>query len=95
MEGLLLIHGDAQGDATTSEWDAFFTAARQSGMFDGGSELGERYVVSKSPSSQSPTKIAGFMRFSSNSKPQLDILLAAHPVVVRGGNVELYELLKT
>jgi hypothetical protein len=35
------------------------------------------------------------MRFSSNSKPQLDILLAAHPVVVRGGTVELYELLKT
>jgi hypothetical protein len=94
IEYLLLIHCDAQSDATTSEWDAFFTSAKRSGMFDGGSELGKRCIVRNSPSGQSQTTLAGFMRFSSSSRQQLDVLLATHPVVVHGGTLELYELHK-
>jgi hypothetical protein len=92
---LLLIHGDAREEATESEWGAFFDAAKKSGIFEGGSELGRRDIVCNSPTINSPTKIAGFMRFKSDSRQQLDDLLAAHPVVVHGGTVELYELSET
>jgi hypothetical protein len=91
---LLLIHGDTPSRPTAEEWTRFFTAAKDSGMFRGGSEIGARTMLGRQPTSSS-LPLTGYMRFDTDDKPRLLQLLAQHPVVVHGGTVELCELPKS
>jgi len=92
---LLLIQNDAKSQATPAEWDAFLVAARASGMFEGGSALGEREVIGDVQSAKSTHHIGGYMRFDTNDKAKLLELLRRHPVVVHGGSVELCAMPRT
>jgi hypothetical protein len=89
---IVLIQSNLKSEATAEEWRAFFTAAQQSGMFKGGSEIGKRLVVGDASSAKSTAHIVGYMRFDSDDKQQILDLLAGHPVVVHGGSVELCEM---
>ena len=92
---LLFIQNNAKGKSTPAEWDRFFTTAKKSGMFLGGSALGERVVVGDTQSAQSTKHIGGFMRFDADDKTKILELLKQHPVVLHGGSVELCEMPKT
>ncbi len=91
-EYLLLIHGNENSPIPDEEWARFLTAAHQSGMFAGGSEVGRREFLGNAASARSSEHIVGFMRFDAVEKSRLLDLLKIHPVVVHGGSVELCEL---
>lgn len=92
---LLLIHDNTTSDTTGADWDLFISAARQSGLFQGGSALGERVVIGDARTAKSTEHIAGYMRFDSDDRQKILDLLQQHPVVLRGGSVELCEMPKT
>lgn len=89
---LLLIHGNAKSNPTAEEWSAFFTVAQESGLFQGGSEIGERVAVGDTDSMKSTEHLVGYMRFDSASREDVLELLKRHPVVLHGGAVELCEM---
>ena len=92
---ILLIQGNEKTKPTTQEWDQFFTAARQSGLFAGGSAVGQRVVLGDTQSAKSIDHIVGYMRFDAEDKQKLLDLLKLHPVVIHGGSVELCEMPKS
>lgn len=92
---LLLIQGNGKTGGTTEEWERFFVAARESGTFRGGSEVGKRELVGDPHSARSSEHIVGYMRFDSGDKQKILDLLKMHPVVLHGGSVELCELPKS
>ena len=94
-EYLLLIHGNETTPTTADEWDRFFAAARASGTFRGGSEVGAREIVGGGATARSSDHIVGYMRFDSDDRAKLRALLQLHPVVLHGGTVELCELPKS
>lgn len=89
---ILLVHGNATTKPAAAEWDQFFAAARQSGLFEGGSAIGTRVVLGDARSAKSSDHIVGYMRFDADDKQQLLELLKRHPVVMHGGSVELCEM---
>lgn len=95
VQYLLLIQNNAKTPITPDDWETFFSAARASGMFKGGSAVGERVVIGDTASARSTRHIGGFMRFDTDDKPALLELLKLHPVVLHGGSVELCEMPKT
>ncbi len=92
---ILLIQGNAKTKPSAEEWNQFFTAARQSGLFEGGSAMGKRAVLGDAQSAKSSDHIVGYMRFDAEDKQELLNLLKQHPVVMHGGSVELCELPKS
>ncbi len=94
-EYILLIQGNEKTATSADEWDRFFVAARESGAFRGGSEIGKREVVGDRESARATEHIVGYMRFDSADKQVLLELLKKHPVVLHGGSVELCELPKS
>lgn len=91
---LLLIHDNAKTVPTVDEWNQFFAAATRSGLFKGGSALGARTIMGDASAAPS-NHIGGFMRFDADEKRRVLDLLQMHPVVLRGGSVELCEMPKT
>ena len=89
---LLLIHGNTTSESAPEEWDSFFTAASESGLFKGGSEIGDRICLGNNEPEKTSAHIVGFMRFDSDDRKKIEDLLAIHPVVLRGGTVELCEM---
>ena len=89
---ILLIQGNATSESSPEEWDAFFTAARQSDLFQGGSRIGKRIVLGDAQSAQATDHIVGYMRFDSDDRQKILELLSKHPVVIHGGSVELCEM---
>jgi hypothetical protein len=92
---LLLIQNNAKTKATPAEWDRFFAAAKASGMFKGGSALGERIMLGDTQSAQSTRHVGGFMRFDTDDQAALLELLQQHPVVLHVGSVELCAMPRT
>ncbi|MEK6260767.1 MAG: hypothetical protein AABP62_19380 [Planctomycetota bacterium] len=92
---ILLIHDNVKTEATAAEWNQFLAAARQSGLFEGGSAMGKRVVLGDTQSAKSSDHIVGYMRFDAEDKQQLLDLLKRHPVVMHGGSVELCEMPKS
>jgi hypothetical protein len=89
---IALIQRNYKSNPTTEEWQSFFAAARLSGCFKGGSEIGNRLVIGDGQTARSTDHIAGYMRFDSDDRQKLLLLLENHPVVVHGGSVELCEM---
>jgi len=92
---ILFIQGNAKTKSTPEEWDQFFTAARQSGLFEGGSAIGKRVVVGDTLTAKSTDHITGYMRFDAEDRQKLLDLLKRHPVVIHGGSVVLCEMPKS
>lgn len=99
MQYLLLIYEDADSAADAEEWQAFFTRARASGLFVGGSELVAHSVIGDA--AVVTDNVAGYMRFDTSDddggelasdKEALLQLLTRHPVVAHGGTVQLLEM---
>ena len=86
---ILFIHRDTESEPTSDEWESFFQSAAQSGMFRGGSAIGEREEIGDAQVAKPSDHIAGFMRFDSEDKQAVLDLLESHPVVIHGGCVEL------
>lgn len=92
---ILLIQDNTKTESTSEDWERFLTLARQSGMFQGGSEIGSRMIVGDVTSAKSTDHMVGYMRFDSDDKQKLLDLLQQHPVILHGGSVELCELPKS
>ena len=95
MEYITFMHRNADTAATEEEWDRFFDAARESGMFQGGSAVGARSTIGEKDVPDVTEHIGGYMRFDADSMDGLTELLKQHPTVVHGGTVEICELPKT
>jgi len=95
MQYLLLIHGNARSTPSAQEWTAFFARAEASGMFQGGSAIGNKQLIGSTLSASRSDHIAGFMRFDSEDRQRVLDLLDEHPVVTHGGTVELCEMPRT
>jgi hypothetical protein len=89
---ILLVQGNPKSNSTPEEWDAFFKAAQESGLFRGGSEIGARTVLGNIESSQPTDHIVAYMRFDSDDKQPILNLLEKHPVIIHGGSAELCEM---
>jgi hypothetical protein len=92
---ILLIQGNSKSASTPEEWEIFFTAAKQSGLFEGGSKIGKREIIGDISSAKPTDHIVGYMRFNSDDKQKILNLLEKHPVVIHGGTVELCEMPKS
>ncbi len=66
MEYIALIHKNADSTPTAQEWERFFELAGQSGMFQGGSEIGRRIAVGSKAVSDTTHDVGGYMRFVSD-----------------------------
>jgi hypothetical protein len=89
-EYILLIHARTATAPADAEWGRFITAAKASGMFRGGSEIGRRVTLGN-PTAPASSHLAGYMLFETDDHAALLKLLQDHPVLVHGGTVELCE----
>jgi hypothetical protein len=92
MQYIALIHNNTDSTPTADEWAQFFDAARQTGMFKGGSAIGARYTIGGKSVSDGTETIGGYMRFDSDDLERLQALLADHPMIKHGGTIELCEM---
>lgn len=92
---ILLIHENTKTNPTAEEWNQFFSVAHQSGLFKGGSAIGDRIIIGDAQFVTPSNHIGGFMRFDSDDKQKIMDLLQKHPVVTHGGSVELCEMPKS
>ncbi len=95
MDYITLIHNNTKTPTSEQQWQDFFTLARNSGLFDGGSAIGERFTIGDSQDALSSDHIVGYMRFSTEDRDALETLLQQHPVILNGGSVELCECPRT
>ena len=92
MQYIALIHRNTDSTPTPAEWDRFLGAAKETGMFRGGSAIGRRYTVGQKEVADTTETIGGYMRFDSDDFQRLRALLDEHPVTKHGGTIELCEL---
>ena len=92
MQYLVLIHRNSDSSPSAEEWGRFFDAAKATGMFQGGSVIGSRQAIGRKPVADTTDSVAGYMRFDADNESELLSLLEEHPVVRRGGTIELCEL---
>ena len=92
MQYLALIHKNTDTTPTSAEWDHFFKIAAETGMFQGGSEIGVRHIVGHKQVPDTTKSVGGFMRFDATNLDQFLMLLNEHPVIKHGGTIELCEM---
>lgn len=86
---LALMRDDATSLPDPAEWSGFFAVAAASGLFRGGSALGEATSLRHEGTPAAACGIVGVMRFEADSVAALRDLLAAHPWYRHGGTIEL------
>jgi hypothetical protein len=91
---ILLMHNDSPPDAVRRDtWPAYFAKLEQSGLFEGGSTIGDGVCVSKSATPPPITHVlAGYIRIRAESLSAARELVAGNPVFEAGGTVEIREL---
>jgi len=103
VEYILLIHNNAEKAATEEQWNEFFLAAKQSGLFTGGSEIAKGELIGSKDAELLSVRIAGHMRFridladdtGEDALYKLHQLLEIHPTVLQGGTIELCPMPKS
>lgn len=95
MEYILFIHNNVEAPAEPEQWEKFFTAARKSAVFSGGSEIANRVQVGSKQVDDITHTIGGFMRFETNNVNEIHELLMLHPIYLQGGTLELCEMPKS
>jgi hypothetical protein len=89
---ILMMHDDAPGGANL-DWEPYITRLRESGVFLGGSAIGDGACVKKSGDAPDPTlHISGFIRVTATDLGDAKRLLRGNPVFEAGGTVEIREL---
>jgi hypothetical protein len=94
-EYLLLMHDDVEvGDE--GAWQSYIGALRQTGAFEGGSEIGDGMCVRKNGQAPPITAhLVGYIRVNALSMEHAKSLLAGNPLFEAGGTVEIRELPKS
>jgi hypothetical protein len=92
LQYIALIHGNAVTPPTADEWERFFDVAQRSGLFRGGSAIGNAVRIGAPEPLSSADAIVGFMRFDADALGELHELLAVHPVICNGGSIDLCEM---
>ena len=98
MEYITFMHKNKDPGATggtEGEWDQFLEVAKVSGLFRGGSTIGQRTTIGKGEVPDITSTIGGYMRFDTETLDELTDLLEQHPTVVHGGTVEICEMPKS
>ena len=95
MEYILFIHNNADIVTTEEQWQTFFSKAKSSGVFQGGSEISNQLQIGNKSVQKITNTIGGFMRFESEDKNEILALLEKHPVIIQGGTLELCEMPKS
>lgn len=95
MEYILFIHNDVDAVATKEQWELFFSKAKKSDVFQGGSKISNPNKLGKKETKIITDTIGGFMRFKSQNKNEILSLLEYHLVLIQGGTLELCEMPKT
>lgn len=95
MEYILFIHKNTDIATTEEQWQAFFTMAKNSGVFQGGSEIANQLQIGKKSVQKITDTIGGFMRFESEDKNEILALLEHHPIALQGGTLEICEMPKS
>lgn len=95
MEYILFIHNNESQPTTSDQWQRFFSAAKKSGIFSGGSEISRGVQIGAKKSHLVSDHIDGYMRFETDDIDKLYQLLELHPVKIQGGTLELCETPKT
>lgn len=92
MQYIALIHKNTDTTPASAEWEHFFKMAAETGMFQGGSEIGVRHMVGHKQVPDTTKSVGGFMRFDTENLDRLFKLLDEHPVIKHGGTIELCEM---
>jgi hypothetical protein len=91
-EYILFMHNDLVAD-DQGAWEAYLQTLKQSGVFEGGSEIGDGICVRKAGEAPSITKhLDGYIRVTAATIDQARSLLAGNPHFEAGGTVEIREL---
>ena len=89
---IFLMHDDAAG-GTGLDWEPYLSRLRETGVFQGGSEIGDGACFRKAGAAPEPTAhIGGFIRVTASDLDAAKKLLAGNPVFEAGGTVEIREL---
>lgn len=95
---IFLMHNDARDDGHSRDngWAAYIAKLQQSGVFQGGSAIGDGICMSKAGTRPDiTTKLSGFIRVQAESLSRAQELVHGNPVFEAGGTVEIRELPKT
>ena len=95
MEYILFIHKNTDSETTSEQWNEFFIAAKESGVFLGGSEISNQLQIGNKPVQKITDSVGGYMRFEAENKNTILELLKQHPVILQGGTLELCEMPKS
>jgi hypothetical protein len=94
-EYILFMHNDiAVGEENA--WESYLQTRNESGVFEGGSEIGDGICVRKAGTPPAITKhLAGYIPVTVASIDHAKSLLAGNPHFEAGGTVEIRELPRT
>jgi hypothetical protein len=94
-EYILFMHNDVVA-ADQGAWEAYLRTLSQSGVFEGGSEIGEGICVRKAGAPPPITQhLAGYIRVTAATIDHAKSLLPGNPHFEAGGTVEIRELPRT
>jgi hypothetical protein len=94
-EYILFMHNDVVAD-DQGAWESYLRTLKQSGVFEGGSEIGEGLCVRKAGAPPPITEhLAGYIRVNVLTIDHAKSLLAGNPHFEAGGTVEIRELPRT
>ncbi len=92
MAEFLMLMKSEGGDS--AQWSAYIDSLLGSGLFRGGSALGNGVCVSRDGHSGA-CATTGFMRFEAASRNDVLALLPGNPVYEAGGHVEILEVIES
>ena len=78
------------GSGSQGDWDSYIERLIESGMFRGGSSLGNGVSVSKEDG-DGQCQISGYMRFSAENLNEVRAHLQGNPLYESGGRIEILE----
>jgi len=94
-EYILFMHNDVVAD-DWAPWESYLQTLKRSGVFEGGSEIGEGICVRKAGAPPPITKhLAGYIRVTAANIDHAKSLLAGNPHFEAGATVEIRELPRT
>ncbi|OYY89985.1 MAG: hypothetical protein B7Y45_09700 [Sphingomonas sp. 28-66-16] len=90
---ILLMHDDNDDDPSPGAWEAYFAMLHASGVFVGGSSIGEGRAYRRSGvAGPASDHLTGFIRIEASDLAAARAFLVGNPVFEGGGTVEIREL---
>jgi hypothetical protein len=90
---IFLMHDDTTAPVNEAVWEAYFGLLNRSGVFRGGSEIGQGVGVRKDGAAGPlASHITGFIRIEAADLQQARRMVEGNPVFEAGGTVEIREL---